>query len=274
MRLAVIPIIRNGMKAISTAMGMVMAGIIALGGCHRKMNTIMHHGEDHLDERGLQVADGPVDQVGAVIDRHDLHAVRQARLDFPNPGLDPVNHLQGVLTMTHDDDAGDDFAGAVQVGHAPPQVGAEGHLGDIADPDGRAVAAVQDEVLEVFERADITVAADHVFGAAELQQPPAGLDVAAAQRLDDPPDRNAVGLQAVRVEVDLELLARYQRLPLFTRTRMQSEKAWHTRSLRPALVSLMRQSPSMISFMYYIVTYRLTDVKEFYNGKGPRRGLQ
>ena len=28
------------MKAISTAMGMVMAGMSALGGCHRKRNTI------------------------------------------------------------------------------------------------------------------------------------------------------------------------------------------------------------------------------------------
>ena len=60
---------------------------------------------------------------------------------------------------------------------------------------------------DVFERADVAAAAHHVFGAAELEQPPAGFGVAGAHGLHDAPDGDAVGLEPVGIEVDLELLA-------------------------------------------------------------------
>ena len=81
-------------------------------------------------------------------------------------------------------------------------------LADVADPDRRAaLAGGHDDALEVGDRLRVAAAAHHVLGAAELDQPSAGLDVAAAHRLDDALDREAVIAQPVRVDVHLVLPA-------------------------------------------------------------------
>ena len=85
--LAVTPIRRNGMNAISTAMGMVIAGIRALGGCHRKMNTTSTTVRMTSISVDLQVGDRALDQLGPVVDRHDLHARAAARARFPGCAL-------------------------------------------------------------------------------------------------------------------------------------------------------------------------------------------
>src|SRR6476659_8620354 len=76
------------------------------------------------------------------------------------------------------------------------------------DSDRRAaLAGGHDDALEVGDRLRVAAAAHHVLGAAELDQPPASLDVAAAHRFDDALDREAVIAQPVRVDVHLVLLA-------------------------------------------------------------------
>ena len=67
--------------------------------------------------------------------------------------------------------------------------------------------ADNDDALEVGDRLRVPAAAHHVLGAAELDQPTASLRVAAAHRLDDALDREAVIAQPVRVHVHLVLLA-------------------------------------------------------------------
>ena len=68
------------------------------------------------------------------------------------------------------------------------------------------VARRDDDLLEVLERAGVAAAAHHVLGAAELDEPRPGLDVAAAHRLGDALDRDAVRAQPHRVDVHLVLL--------------------------------------------------------------------
>ena len=55
----------------------------------------------------LHAADGTVDQLGAVVDRYDLYACRQAWLNLLELGLDAVDHVERILAAAHDHDAGD-----------------------------------------------------------------------------------------------------------------------------------------------------------------------
>ena len=165
------------------------------------------HGEHHLDERLAHVVDRAADQRRAVVDRDDLHPGRQARLDLADALLDAIDHVDRVLSLAHHDDPRHHFAGAVQIRHAPPQIRADRHVADVADPDRRAaLAGGHDDALEVGDRLRVPAAAHHVLGAAELDQPAGSLRVAAAHRLDDALDREAVVAQTVRVHVHLVLL--------------------------------------------------------------------
>ena len=165
-------------------------------------------GEHHLDERLAHVVDGAADQRRAVVDRDDLHPGRQARLDLADALLDAIDHVDRVLSLAHHDDARHHFAVAVQIGDAAPEIRADRHVADVADPDRRAALARRhDDVLEVGDRRRVPAAAHHVLGAAELDEPTAGLGVAAAHRLDHALDRQAVVAQAVRVDVHLVLPA-------------------------------------------------------------------
>ena len=128
MMFAVIPSARNGMNATRTATGMVMSGMSALGDVPQEQQHDEGHGEHHLDERLAHVVDGAADQRRAVVDRDDLHPWRQARLDLADALLHPIDHVDRVLSLAHDDDARHHFAGAVQVGHAAPQIRADRHL--------------------------------------------------------------------------------------------------------------------------------------------------
>ena len=111
-------------------------------------------------------------------------------------------------SLAHHDDPRYHFAGAVEIRDAPPQIGADRDVADVADPDRRAaLAGGHDDALEVGDGLRVAAAAHHVLGAAELDQPTAGLGVAAAHRLDDALDRQAVVAQPVRVHVHLVLPA-------------------------------------------------------------------
>ena len=70
------------MNAISTPTGSMRIATSALRTCNR--NTMQTSGDDQalLDQRALQRVDRAVDQVGAVVDRLDRHAFRQAGRDL------------------------------------------------------------------------------------------------------------------------------------------------------------------------------------------------
>jgi hypothetical protein len=74
-----------------------------------------------------EVLDGALDQLRAVVDRHDLHALRQAALQLGELGLDAAIVSSAFLPERRIDHAAGDFALAVQFGDAAPHLGADLH---------------------------------------------------------------------------------------------------------------------------------------------------
>ena len=155
--------------------------------CQRKRKIDDGHGEHDLDQGRLQIVDGPMDEVGTVIDGDDLDAGRQARRDLLDLGLDPVDDVEGVLALPHDDDGRDDLALAVEVGDAPPDIRPEHDVPEVLDPDRCAVRRwPKRRCPRSRGRSRVAPAADHVFGPAELDQPAADFGIAPGARPRSP----------------------------------------------------------------------------------------
>ena len=74
-----------------------------------------------------------LDQLGAVVDRHDLDAARQPGAQRRQLGLDRGDRVERVLARTHHDDAAGGFAFAVELADAAAHVRAELDARDIAE---------------------------------------------------------------------------------------------------------------------------------------------
>ena len=79
--------------------------------------------EAFLEQGSLQRVDGAVDQVGAIVDGVDGHALRQARRNLGEAILDVLNYGQGILTETLERDTGDDLPFSIHFGDAATLVG-------------------------------------------------------------------------------------------------------------------------------------------------------
>ena len=71
-----------------------------------------------LQKRPLERIDSTIDQVGAVVDGFDAHALGKARCHLREPVLHVLNDGQGVLAVALQRDARDDFTFAVHLGDA------------------------------------------------------------------------------------------------------------------------------------------------------------
>ena len=172
----------------------------ALGMCQRKSRMTRMTVSDDLDEGGFQVVDGAEDELGPVVDGDDLDACRQSRLDLFDLGLDPVDDVEGVLALAHDDDAGNGLAlcrrGRPRRAGGPARGRPRRHPGPGSACRFRSPPATM--FSKSLEGPGVAASADHVLGPAEFDQPAAGLGVAAPDRLDDPVDGDAVSLEPVR----------------------------------------------------------------------------
>ena len=63
------------------------------------------NGEDYFNQGGFKRIDGALDQVRSIVNRDDFHPVGQARSEFFDPLFNIVNHVEGILPLTHNDDA-------------------------------------------------------------------------------------------------------------------------------------------------------------------------
>ena len=80
--------------------------------------------DDDFDHGKPCAGDGPANQFGSVVDRHDRHAAGQAGFDFLKAGLHAVDDVKSIAAFAHDYDAGDGFACAVEVGGTAADIGA------------------------------------------------------------------------------------------------------------------------------------------------------
>ena len=118
------------MNDTSTASGSVRQITNALRKCIR-IKQHGQRGDDHLvREHFGQRVDRAVDQPRAVVERHDAHAVGQARLQLVDLLLDPPGDVERVLAVAHHHHAADRFV-AVFLQHAAAELRAEADGGQI-----------------------------------------------------------------------------------------------------------------------------------------------
>ena len=159
-----------------------------------------------LEKLVAEVLDGALDQARAIVDRHDLHAPRQAALQVLQLGLDRSDRLERVLARAHDDDAAGGLALAVEFADAAPHLGADLHARHVTeahrDP---GVGRQQRHLAEIIQRLQIARRPHHVLGFAEFEHRAAAFLVGASDRVDHTRVRNAVGGELVGVEQHLVL---------------------------------------------------------------------
>ncbi len=96
-----------------------------------------NHQGDHdpfLDQACLQSVYGAVDQAASVVDRFDLDPLRdRRRLHLRDFGFDPLDDIEGVFAVAHDNDAAHGLADAIELTHAAADIRAVADLGDAAE---------------------------------------------------------------------------------------------------------------------------------------------
>ena len=174
-------------------------------GDDRRRNVPEEDQDDQADDDDFQQqffferVDGPLDQRRAVVGGDDLDALGQRRLDLFQLLLDPLDDVQGVLAGPHDDDAAHRVAFAVEVGDAAADFRSQGDGAEVLDQDRRSLLVrSDDDLFDVLHALGVAPPADHVLRAGELDQPPAHVVVAVANRLDDGRDRDVEGQQLRR----------------------------------------------------------------------------
>ena len=81
------------------------------------------HHRKLLQQLETQVVDGPLNQTGAVVHRHNLDAFGQAGLQLLEFGFDSGDRLQRVFTRAHHDHTARGFTLAVQLTNAASHFG-------------------------------------------------------------------------------------------------------------------------------------------------------
>ncbi len=168
-----------------------------------------HETHDHecSDQFVLQRGNRILDQLRAVVGRDDFDARRQGLPDVFDLLLDALDHLEGVLAVTHHHDAADRVPLSVEVGQPATDLRAYYDASEILDQDRDAILVrTDDDAFDVSDRACIAASAHHVLGPAHLDQAPADVVVALPDGVDHLLDRHAVGEHRGRFEVDLVLL--------------------------------------------------------------------
>ena len=118
MMLELIPSRYIGMNDKSTATGMVTIGMMADGMCQRKIRITRLTMIISTISSCFSVSIEALDQLGTVIGRDDLDALRQRRLQLLQLLFDPLDDLVGILAVAHDDDAADGVALPIQIRNA------------------------------------------------------------------------------------------------------------------------------------------------------------
>src|SRR5213082_320769 len=159
-----------------------------------------------LEQRAPQCLDGPVDQVRAVVRRHDPDAGRQRGRDLGNPLLHAVDHTQRVLAIAHHHDPTHGLPSAIPLGDPEPQVGPDRHPGHITDPHRAPILSDADRDLpDVPDSTEVAEPANRVVRARDFHRARPNVLVGPAYGRDDLARRYAVGEEPGRVEQYLVL---------------------------------------------------------------------
>ncbi len=93
----------------------------------KKDDAHQSHDQAFFQQGALQVINGPQNKAGTIIHWPDTYPFRQSRFDLRQPLFDPVNHSQGILPITHDDDPADCLTRPVIVEEPASKLGSDGN---------------------------------------------------------------------------------------------------------------------------------------------------
>ena len=159
-----------------------------------------------LAQRVRDRLDAGLDERGAVVEDVDPHALGQGGADLRHRLLDPAHHVLRVLALEHDDHAGHDLALAVARDRALAGLGADGHVGDVAQVHRRAVLGLEHDALDVGDVLEQPDAAQVDLLPAAHDHPATGVGVVALDGLDHVVRGQAVLEQLVGRDEHLVLL--------------------------------------------------------------------
>jgi hypothetical protein len=174
--------------------------------------------DDARDERllGERLAERVhrfVDNIRAVVEGNDLYGLGtsarnidpQPGFDFGDLGLHALDDPERILAVAHRHDAANRLAAAF-VEDSTAKVGAKLDRGDVLYEQRRAALLANHDVFYVANILNKTDAANEELVAVVLDDFRADIDVAALDRFIKFGQRHAMGMQLVRMNVDLILL--------------------------------------------------------------------
>ena len=143
---------------------------------------------DHQDRTFQQVllhcGDGLVHQHSAVVDRHRMHALGQAAVDFHHLLVHGLRNRTAVLADEHEHSAQHHFAAVVR-GRAGAQFAPQPHVRHVTHPYRHAARTAEDNVANVLQGLDLPWCTDQVLFAALLDIARTHVAVVAIQRRHD-----------------------------------------------------------------------------------------
>ena len=146
-----------------------------------------------------------VDEIGPIVVRHDLHAVRQnaviQRFDLL---ADPFQRWQRLLAAPHQDDALDDVRLLVLTHLADRHLGADTDFAELLQIDGRAILCGHRDVCNVVGLLEQANTADVVALCADFEIVGADIGIACCDGTHHLGDGYVESDQLVRVEVDMK----------------------------------------------------------------------
>ncbi|MNI07075.1 hypothetical protein D3C73_600780 [compost metagenome] len=155
-----------------------------------------------LHKSAFQGFDRGLDQLRAIIGRHDFGTSRQAVLDGLKACLGIIDDRQCIGTEPLKHDAACDFAFTVEFGDPPPFVGNQFDPCNITEPERRAAHRLQNDVLDIGYALQIAAPAHHELEFGKLDRAAPDIRIAGAHGIGDVGERNVLRLQPDRIDHD------------------------------------------------------------------------
>ena len=172
---------------------------------HQEDDVRQRDERDLLDQRRPQRADRLLDQVRAVVERHDRDALRESRRNLRDARLDGIDDILRVDAGPRDDDAADGFLRPFHERGDPERV-ADLDVRHLLDVDRNSVRAADDDPLDVIDGRDQPDASHDQPGTVRLQHVAANIQIARTDGRHHRAERQVVGPEAIRIDVHLVLL--------------------------------------------------------------------
>ena len=172
----------------------------------QKNDRYPRHDKAFFEQRCFQRLDCRQDQVGPVINRHDVDSFRQALGHHVQFCLGVVNHIQRICADPLKHDATGDLALTVQLGDAAAFIGNYFDPCDVFQVDRHPANAAQGDVADILGPRQIAASAHHEFELGQLHRAPAGVHVALGDGLADIRQRDPLRAHSDRVNCDRVLL--------------------------------------------------------------------